>query len=70
VMVLENKLDQHPSYNHLNYWSPLACIVDEQEIEENSPPPQIERIAAMSTTAPSCPQYKIATKWARQISNH
>ncbi len=69
-MVVADKLDEHSAYNHLNYWSPLACLVDEQETEENSHPPQIERIAAMSTTAPSCPQNKIAAKWERNFSNH
>jgi hypothetical protein len=68
-MVVAAKLDHHPAYNHLNYWSPLACLVDEQETEENSHPPQIERIAAMSTAAPSCPQKKIAAKWAQKKSN-
>jgi hypothetical protein len=39
-------------------------------MEENSHiPPQIERIAAMSTTAPLCPQNKLATKWAHKIPN-
>jgi hypothetical protein len=39
VMVVADKLDHHPAYNHSNYWSPLACLVNEQEMEENSQPP-------------------------------
>jgi hypothetical protein len=58
-MVVADKLDQDPTYNHSNYWSPLACLVNEQETEENSHLPQIEKIAAMSTIVPSCPQNKI-----------
>jgi hypothetical protein len=48
----------------------LACLVNEQETEEDFPPLQIERIATMSTTAPPYSQNKIATKWAQKNSNH
>jgi hypothetical protein len=68
-MVVAAILDHHSAYIHSNYWSPLACLVDEQEMEENSHTPYIERIAVMSTTASPCPQKKIAAKWAQKITN-
>jgi hypothetical protein len=34
------------------------------------PPPYVEKIAEMTTTASPCPQNKIAAKWAQKLTNH
>ena len=51
-----------------NYWSPLACLVEEQEepISEESHT-NIER--AMSAIGPGSPTNKVSAHWARKLHN-
>ncbi len=50
--------------NHYNYWSPLACQVEEQE-EPETPTHKKENL---SVILPG-PSNKIAAHWARKIAN-
>jgi hypothetical protein len=52
--------------NHYNYWSPLACQVDEQENTEN-PTPKKEKLSSIQTDTGPC--NKIAAHWACKIAN-
>jgi hypothetical protein len=60
------KLVKKPATNHYNYWSPLACQVDEQENTEN-PTPKKEKLLLLQTDTGPC--NKIAAHWARKIAN-
>jgi hypothetical protein len=60
------KLVRTPATNHYNYWSPLACQVDEQENIE-IPTPKKEKLLSILTDTSSC--NKISAHWARKIEN-
>jgi len=53
-----------------NYWSPLACLVEEHE--EESPEPEETNTSvdwAMNATTDIGPTNKVAAHWARKIKN-
>jgi len=53
-----------PAIYHYNYWSPLACHVEEQE-EPEFPPHKKEKLPAILPG----PSNKISAHWARKIAN-
>ena len=69
-MILADNLVKTSANNKLNYWSPLACLVEEQEEEDDDEPPNAEHMCAV-TTDDSKPKAKnkIAEKWKRKIEN-
>jgi hypothetical protein len=53
---------------HSNYWSPLSCLVDEQEeIEITTDHTDIARV--LSVVSDARPSNKVAAHWARKIEN-
>ena len=58
------KIVAKPATNHYNYWSPLACQVDEQEKPEISTHEK-EKLSTISTGS----RNKIAVHWAHKIAN-
>ena len=64
VVSIADKLVTTPAINHYNYWSPLACQVEEQE-EPETPTHKKENL---SVILPG-PSNKIAAHWARKIAN-
>ncbi len=60
------KLVKKPAMYHYNYWSPLACQVNEQENTEN-PTPKKEKLLSIQTDTGPC--NKIAAHWACKKAN-
>ena len=50
-----------------NYWSPLACLVEAQEEEENDTITISDRV--LSAQADTSPLNKVAAHWARKLAN-
>jgi hypothetical protein len=52
-----------------NYWSPLSCLVEEQEDEEVEHTSANHLLSAVTDFQPSKLQNKIPAKWKRNIRN-
>jgi hypothetical protein len=65
VESISAKLVEKPALKHYNYWSPLACQVDEQENE--TPTCKKEKLLLIQTD--TSPHNKIAAHWACMIAN-
>ena len=52
-----------------NYWSPLACLVEEQEEISESDNTNTSIDWAMNATTDIGPTNKVAAHWARKINN-
>jgi hypothetical protein len=67
--LLEDKLVKLPANKNTNYWSPLSCLVKEQE-EEDSLHTGLEHLMLVTTDHPPPPkQNKTATKWKQKIAS-
>jgi hypothetical protein len=67
-LVAEN-LVKTPTNGNINYWSPLSCLVEEQEDEEVEHTRAKHFLSAVTDFQPSKLQNKIAAKWKRKIRN-
>ena len=68
-MFLADKLQKTPANKNINYWSPLSCLVEEQEDDDVEPPitEQIFSVTTEESTQKS--NNKIAEKWKRKLKN-
>ena len=60
--VVADKLENIPAISHINYWCPLACLVEEQEEEEGNQP-RVDHL--LSITADTSKM----TEWKRKTAN-
>jgi len=68
-MILADKLVNTPANKNINYWSPLSCLVEEQE-DDDVEPPITEQIFSVTTEeSKQKPKNKIAEKWKRKLKN-
>ena len=67
--LVADKLENTPAISHINYWSPLACLVKEQE-EENDDQPHVNHLLSITSDLPKpTVKNKIVEKWKRKIAN-
>jgi hypothetical protein len=68
-MFLADKLHKTPANKNINYWSPLSCLVEEREEDDDKPP--ITEHICLATTGESTSKLKnkIAEKWKQKIEN-
>jgi hypothetical protein len=67
--LVADNLVKNTAKNHINYWSPLSCLVEEQEEDKITIP--VHHILSI-TLVPRLalqPSNKIAAKWARKVKN-
>jgi hypothetical protein len=70
VVPVEVKLvKKFAATNTNNYWSPLACLVKEQEDISDSEDTNTSVDWAMTATTDISPANKVAAHWARKIKN-
>jgi hypothetical protein len=62
-------LVKNPANKNNNYWSPLSCLVEEQEDKEVEHTRAKHLLKAVTDFQPSKLQNKIAAKWKRKIRN-
>jgi hypothetical protein len=65
--VAANLVTNNTKLHTSNYWSPLACLVEEQEESSSGSTTNIEM--AMSATAKGIPSNKVAAHWAQKLQN-
>ena len=67
-MTLADNLVKTSANNKFNYWSPLACLVEEQEELDDEEPPNTEHMCSV-TTDNSKPKVKnkISEKWKQKL---
>jgi hypothetical protein len=63
------QLSKNPCKQNNNYWSPLFCLVEEQEDEQVEHTRAKYLLPAVTDFQPSKLQNKIAAKWKRKIRN-
>jgi hypothetical protein len=63
------KIVQFPATHTKNYWSPLACLVEEQEEISESNDKNTSLDWAMNATTDIGPTNTVAAHWARKINN-
>jgi hypothetical protein len=65
ISLVADNLVKNPANKNNNYWSPLLCLVKEQDDDE------VEHTSAKEVTdfQPSKLQNKIAAKWKRKLRN-
>ncbi len=64
-MIVADNLAKTNANKNINYWSPLSCLVEEQEDDDVEPPitEQIFSVTTEESTEKS--NNKIAEKWKR-----
>jgi hypothetical protein len=69
VVPVAAKIVKHSATNTYNYWSPLACLVEEQEkiLKSNDTNTSVDW--AMNATTDISWANKVAAHWAQQIKN-
>ena len=65
-MLVADKLVKTSATTNDNYWSPLACLVEEQD-KPNDNQTKVEKIAILVPATK--PKNKIEDKWKQKISN-
>jgi hypothetical protein len=65
--VAANLVTNNTKLHTLNYWSPLACLVKEQE--ESSSGSTTNADMAMLAIAKGIPSNKVAAHWAQKLQN-
>jgi hypothetical protein len=65
-LVVADKLVKTFATTNDNYWSPLACLVEEQD-KPNEDQKKVEQITIL--VPPTKPKNKIKEKWKQKISN-
>jgi hypothetical protein len=69
VEPVAGKIVTHSATNTYNYWSLLACLVEEQEEILESDDTNTSVDWAMNATTDIGPANKVAAHWARNIKN-
>jgi hypothetical protein len=69
ISLVADNLVRTPANKNNNYWSPLSCLVEEQEDEEVEHTSADHLLSAITDFQPLKFQYKIAAKWKRKIRN-
>jgi hypothetical protein len=64
-----DNLVKAPANKNNNYWSPLSCLVKEQEEEEGVHMSANHLMLAVTNLQPQRLQNKIAAKWKRKLTN-
>jgi len=57
--LVADKLENTPAISHINYWSPLACLVEEHD----------HLLSITSDLSKPTVKNKITEKWKRKIAN-
>ncbi len=69
ISLVADYLVQTPANKNNNYWSPLSCLVEEQEDDNVEHTSAKHLLSAVTDFQPSKFQNKIAAKWKRKIRN-
>ncbi len=71
ISLVADNLVKSPANKNNNYWSPLSCLVKEQEDNNNNVEHTNAKhlLSAVTDFQPSKLQNKIAAKWKRKIRN-
>jgi hypothetical protein len=69
ISQVADNLVKKPENKNNNYWSPLSCLVKEQEDNEVEHTSANHLLSAVTDFQPSELQNKIATKWKRKLKN-
>jgi hypothetical protein len=67
-LCLAVKLVKTPA-NYTNYWSPLTCLVNKQEEEENNTDKTSKIDRAINAIASKSPTNKTAAHWEQKMEN-
>jgi hypothetical protein len=69
LSLVADKLVNTSATQHNNYWSPLACLVEEQE-DTNDDHPNVDHLLSITTDMSKQPvRNKITEKWKRKMTN-
>ncbi len=69
ISLVADNLVKNPANKDNNYWSPLSCLVKEQEDDDVEHTSAKHLLSAVTDFQPSKLQNKIAAKWKRKIRN-
>jgi hypothetical protein len=69
ISLVADNLEKNPANKNNNYWSPLSCLVKEQEDKEVEHTSAYHLQPAVTEFQPSMLQNKIAAKWKRKLKN-
>jgi hypothetical protein len=69
ISLVADNLVKNPANKNNNYWSPLSCLVEEQEDEEVEHTSADPLLLAVTDFQPSKLRNKIAAKWKRKLNN-
>jgi hypothetical protein len=69
ISLVADNLEKKPANKNINYWSPLSCLVEEQEDDDVEHTSAKHLLSAVTDFQPSKLQNKIAAKWKRKIRN-
>jgi hypothetical protein len=69
ISLVADSLVKNPTNKNNNYWSPLSCLVKEQEDKEVEHTSANHLLSAVTDFQLSKLQNKIAVKWKRKLKN-
>jgi hypothetical protein len=69
ISPVADNLVKPPANDNDNYWSPLSCLVEEQEDENVAHMSADHLLTAVTNVQPSKLQNKIVAKWNRKLKN-
>jgi hypothetical protein len=64
-----DNLVKNPTNKNNSYWSPLSCLIEEQDDKEVEHTSADHLLSAVTVFQPSKLQNKIAAKWKRKLKN-
>jgi hypothetical protein len=69
ISLVADHLVKNPAIKNSNHWSPLSCLVKEQEDKEVEHTSANHLLSTVTDFQPLKLQNKIAAKWKRKLKN-